>query len=116
MWHTKVSESPSETTEDVLPACIENTAAECTLCHSSCDCISIFIYSGKESGFAVFHRGNTHMLLKEFSKCRLIGKMQHIRNLLNSGLRGFQQNFSLDDQGVVNPFISRFAGQFFQDK
>lgn len=32
---------------------IENTAAECTLCHSSCGCISIFIYSGKESGFAV---------------------------------------------------------------
>ena len=53
MWHTKVSESPSEIAEDVLPACIENTAAECTLCHSSCGCISIFIYSGKESGFAV---------------------------------------------------------------
>ena len=25
MWHTKVSESPSETAEDVLPARIENT-------------------------------------------------------------------------------------------
>ena len=53
MWLPKYPSPQSETTEDVLPACIENTAAECTLCHSSCGCISIFIYSGKESGFAV---------------------------------------------------------------
>ena len=46
------------------------------------------------------------MFLKELPKSGLVGEVKDIRNLLDSGLRSFQQDFSLDDQGIVNPFIA----------
>ena len=45
------------------------------------------------------------MLLEKLTESGLIGEVEYIRYLLNRGLRGLQQHLSLDDQGVVNPFI-----------
>ncbi len=59
------------------------------------------------SRLTILHRGNTHVLLKEFPKSRLVGKMKYIRHLLDSRLRGFQKDFSFDDQGVIDPLMHR---------